>query len=241
MIPAGRWQERREEAFVKTQSGDYDFPHCVTSRSTARRSSSGDADKAARRGLITISHCGPMSDKRSRSSSRNRRFTRFRFTAFPKALGTVNPSRGPSPSSRGTSRQNAAKYGPAIRLPLSYVVRKSEVLRIRALFGNPKLVGVPESSLVADREFVAALGTAAREHGPSILGAHAYPEPVRLCPFAVIRLKGAFWHLISLTRASDPKRKKICNFQYRGWRKRVSNPPCGDRLQAREAQKDAGA
>lgn len=202
---AGGGQQRRDKALVKTQSGDYRFPHCVTNRSTARRSSSGDAVKAARRGLITISHCGPISGKRTRRSSRNRLFTRLRLTAFPKARGTVNPSLGPWRSSLGTCRQNAAKYGLVIRLPLLYAVRKSEVLRIRALFGKPKLVGVPDGSLVTHREFMAALGAAPRDYCPSIFGAHAYQEPVRLRPFTVIRLKCAFWHLNPSTRARYPK------------------------------------
>ena len=109
MEAAGGWQQRRKKALVETQSGDYRFPHCVTNRSTARRSSSGDAVKAARRGLITMSHCGPISGKRTRRISRNRLFTRLRFTAFPNARGTVNPSLGPCRPSLGTCRQNAAK------------------------------------------------------------------------------------------------------------------------------------
>jgi len=36
-----------------------------------------------------------MSTTRTRKTSRNLRFTRFRSTAFPKARGTVNPTRGP--------------------------------------------------------------------------------------------------------------------------------------------------
>jgi hypothetical protein len=68
---------------------------------------------------------------------------------------------------------------------------------MRALFRKPNLVGVgvPDGSLVADREFMAALGAAACEHGPAILGTHAYPKSVRLGPFAIIWLKSAFWHL----------------------------------------------
>ena len=42
MKPAGRRQKRRKEPLVETQSGDYCFPHCVTNRSTSRRSSSGE-------------------------------------------------------------------------------------------------------------------------------------------------------------------------------------------------------
>src|SRR5260370_44138 len=103
-------------------------------------------------------------------------------------------------SGAGTARrrQNAGKYGPAIRSPWLYALRKSEVLRMRALFGKPNLVGVPQGSFVANREFMAALGAAPREHGPPVLGAHAYPKSVGLGPFAVVWLKCAFWHWLSL-------------------------------------------
>jgi hypothetical protein len=151
LVAAGRRQEWRQEPLIQVQRADYRFPHLSTNRSNSRRSSSGDACKAARRGLMTISHCGPMSCKRTRSASLIRRFTRLRVTAFPKARGTVNPSLGPSLSWRGTWRQNAAKYLLAIRVPWLYALRKSEVLRIRTRFGKPNLVGVPECSLVADR------------------------------------------------------------------------------------------
>lgn len=152
-----------------------------------------------------MSHWEPISWKRSRSTSRIRLFTRFRSTAFPKARGTVNPSLGPWSPSRGTWRQNAAKYGPAIRVPWVYALRKSEVRRIRALFGKPKLIGVPYGSLVADGQFVAALGTAPGEHGASVLGFHANQEPVRLCPFTIVRLICAFWHLNFLGPGKPPE------------------------------------
>ena len=212
MKAAGRGQERRQEPFVETQSGDNYFPHCVTSRSNSRLSSSGEASKAARRGLITISHCGPISGNRIRRTSRSRLLTRFRATALPKLRGTVNPSLGPWLASRGTCRQNAAKYGPAIRLPWLYALRKSEVLRIRALFGKPKLIGVPDGPLVADRKLMTALGAAPRQHRPPILGAHAHPEPMGLGPFAIVRLKCTFWHWISPAR--DKRPETLAKYQY---------------------------
>src|SRR3984957_13918691 len=107
--PAGRGQKRRHEAFVKTQSSYYCFLHCVTNRSTSRRSSSTGAAIAGRRGLITISHSCATSGKRTRSASRSLRFTRLRSTALPKALGTVKPRRGPSLPVLATRRQKAAK------------------------------------------------------------------------------------------------------------------------------------
>jgi hypothetical protein len=158
--------------------------------------------------LITMSHCAATSCRRTRIASRSRLFARFRITAFPKARGTVKPSLGPSSSPRGMRRQNAAKYGPAIRLPWLYALRKSEVRRIRALFGKPKLVGRPHSSLVANCEFMAAFGPAPRQHRPSIFGTHAYPKPVRFCPFAIVWLKCTFWHLISSARGKRPESSK---------------------------------
>jgi hypothetical protein len=199
---AGRRQPRRHDPLVKTQSSDYCFLHCATSRSTSRRSSSTGAAIAGRRGLITISHSGATSDSRTRSASRILRFTRFRSTAFPKARGTVNPSRGPSSDSRCTRRQNAAKHRPVNRFPSLYALRKSEVRRIRALVGKPNLVGVAKGSLVANGELVAALGSAPGKHGAAILGGHSYAESMCLCPFSVVWLKGAFWHLSSSARAS---------------------------------------
>lgn len=207
MKPAGRRQERRDEALIETQGGDHRFPHCVTSLSKARRSSSGDAVQASRRGLITISQAGENSCSRTRSASLKRLFIRFRLGALPNFRGIVNPSLGPSPVSRGTSRQKAAKYALAIRFPWLYARRKSEVLRILALFGKPRLVGVPDGSLVAHGEFVAALGAPARQHSPSILGAHAHSKSVSLRPFAIVWLKCPFWHVGSLARAADPTRR----------------------------------
>jgi len=154
-----------------------------------------------------MSHSVPISARRIRSASLKRLLTLLRTTAFPKALETVNPNLGPAPSCRSIRRQKAAKYGPAIRVPWSYALRKSEVLRIRALFGKPNLVGVPDGSLVADRKLVAAFRAPSCEYRASILGAHANPESVCFGPFAVIGLKCTFRHLISSARASHPKRR----------------------------------
>src|SRR5580704_19415653 len=115
--PASRRQIRRHETFVETQGSDHCFLHCATNRSTSRRSSSTGAAIAGRRGLITISHSGATSGKRTRSASRSLRFTRFLSTALPKARGTVNPSRGPSSWVRTTRRQKAAKYLLVYRVP----------------------------------------------------------------------------------------------------------------------------
>jgi hypothetical protein len=66
-----------------------------------------------------MSHSRAISGKRTRNNSRIRRLARFRFTAFPKARGTVKPSLGPSPGDRSTRRQNAEKYRPVKRMPCS--------------------------------------------------------------------------------------------------------------------------
>jgi hypothetical protein len=48
--------------------------------------------------------------------------------------------------------------------------------------------------LGADRELFASTGTAAGEHGASVLRLHPGTEAVRLGTVAIIRLKGAFRH-----------------------------------------------
>ena len=220
MKPAGGRKKHGDEPFIEAQTDNYGFPHRVTNRSNARRNSSGVASSAARRGLITMSHSGENSCKRKRRTSRNRRFIRFLVTAFPNARGMVKPRRGPSPAPRGTSRQKAEKYTLAIRVPWLYALRKSEVLRIRKLLGNPNLVGVPDGSLVAHRELMAAFGAASRENSPPVLGTHSYPKSVRFCPFPIIWLKCAFWHLIL---GPGQARNVEVNFQYRRPWKTVSN------------------
>jgi hypothetical protein len=214
--PAGRRQNWRNEPLVETQSRDYGFLHCATNRSTSLRSSSTRATIAGRRGFITMSHSGATSCKRSRNASRILRFTRFRNTAFPNARGTVNPSLGPPSGSRSTRRQNAAKHRPLKRFPSLYALRKSAVRRIRALFGKPKLVGVSDGSLVANGEFVATLGSAPGKHGAAIFRGHSYAESMCLCPFAVIWLKGAFWHFEFLGPGKHPKRRRLLTFSISG-------------------------
>jgi two-component system, chemotaxis family, response regulator Rcp1 len=182
---------------------------------------------AGRRGLITISHSGATSASRTLSASRILRFTRFRSTAFPNALGTVNPSRGPQSDGRCTRKQNAAKHRPVIRFPSLYALRKSAVRRIRELFGKPKLVGVPDGSLVANGEFVAALGPAPGKYGAAIFRGHTYAESMCLCPFTVVWLKGAFWHFEFLGPGKHPKRRRLLSFSISGAKSGVkpSMPP----------------
>jgi hypothetical protein len=56
-------------------------------------------------------------------------------------------------------------------------------------------VCVADSLLVAYRQLVTAASSAARQHGPSVFGLHAFTKSVRLGALAIIRLKGPFWHI----------------------------------------------
>jgi len=115
--PAGRRQHGGYPPLIETQTGLHEFAHLVTIRLISRRRSSAGASNTGRLGFTTMSHCGAISGRRRRKASRMRRRARLRRTARPKARGTVNPTRGPE--SRSTRRQNAAKYGPEMREPLS--------------------------------------------------------------------------------------------------------------------------
>jgi hypothetical protein len=67
--------------------------------------------------------------------------------------------------------------------------------------GLPRIVarlGVPDRSLVAHRQLVAAFRAAPRQNCPAILARHASTETMSLRPFAVIGLKCTFWHLGSI-------------------------------------------
>jgi hypothetical protein len=78
---------------------------------------------------------------------------------------------------------------------------------------EPDLMGVPDSSFVADRQLMAAPCAAAREHGAAILRFHAGPESMGLRALAIIRLKCTFRHwLSSLARAGAPVRKNLRRF-----------------------------
>jgi hypothetical protein len=67
--------------------------------------------------LSTTAHSGPSCLRLRRTASRSLRFKRFRTTLLPTAFGAVSPTLGRlCPLMR---RQNAAKYGPAIRVPSS--------------------------------------------------------------------------------------------------------------------------
>ena len=149
-----------------------------------------------RRGFSTTSQPGFSSSLRSLTASLMRLFMRLRTTALPKARGVVKPKRdskgdwGSGPGSR--RRQKAANSGHVSRIPLSYTLRYSEFLRIRADFG--KLLGSADSSFVAHGELPAPTGAAAREHGAAIWALHAGSETVHFGAAAVIGLKRSLWH-----------------------------------------------
>ena len=68
---------------------------------------------------------------------------------------------------------------------------------------GPDLMGIPDSSFVADRQFVAAASAAARQHGPAILRFHPGPESVSLRALAIIGLKCTFRHWLSSSRTTQ--------------------------------------
>jgi hypothetical protein len=68
---------------------------------------------------------------------------------------------------------------------------------------EPVLMGVPDSSFVADRQLMAAPRAAARKHGAAIFGLHPGPESVSLRALAIIGLKCTFRHGLS-SSAPDP-------------------------------------
>ena len=95
------------------------FPHFWINFPSARSISGNDAPRAARRGLTTISHWHPISERCIRKAARMRRLMRLRTTDPPIARGTVSPRRAELRAGSGRARQNAANKGPERRIPLS--------------------------------------------------------------------------------------------------------------------------
>jgi len=102
------------------------FRHSSMMRPKAFSMAEKLASSAARRGLSTMSHCGPIFPRWSRNAARSRLLIRLRMTAPPMARGTVSPRRGPiicvapeNNSDPGRALQNAANRGPEIRKPWS--------------------------------------------------------------------------------------------------------------------------
>ena len=87
---------------------------------------------------------------------------------------------------REGGEQRACELGPG-------VVNPSKVFGSQQTntFRKTRDGGLP---LGADRQFMAALGAAAGQNGPAVLGFHPGAKSVRLGAMAIIRLKGAFRH-----------------------------------------------
>ena len=62
---------------------------------------------------------------------------------------------------------------------------------------EPVLMGVPDSSFVADRQLMAAPSAAARQHGAAVLRFHPGPESMSLGALTIVRLKRSLGHLFS--------------------------------------------
>lgn len=74
------------------------------------------------------------------------------------------------------------------------------------------LMGVPDGSLVADRQLMAAPSATARQHGAAILRFHPGPESVSLRALAIIRLKCTFRHGLSLQARRRTDRSNLRRF-----------------------------
>ena len=94
---------------------------------------------------------------------------------------------------------------------------------MRTVLGNEKLFCVPDGSLVAHTELVAAFCAASRKYRAPVFTLHSRAKPMRFCPLTVIWLKCTFWHFFYSVRASEPIRAtQLCkspfrpNLQYTG-------------------------
>jgi len=59
---------------------------------------------------------------------------------------------------------------------------------------EPELLRRANAALIADRQFVAAFCTTAREHLTAVGGFHAFAKAVGLSALSVVRLKSTFGH-----------------------------------------------
>jgi hypothetical protein len=133
---AGGREQRRDHAFVGNEESDETRAQRANRRRTSVCRSVNMQSSVLRRGLNTIDHSGFRESSSSRTASRIRRLIRLRTTAFPRARGVVNPTRGPATASR-SARQKAAKKGLVYRDPLSYTLRKSDERSSRTHLGKP--------------------------------------------------------------------------------------------------------
>ena len=67
-------------------------------------------------------------------------------------------------------------------------------------------LGVADGTFVTDRQLPSAFGAAAGQDGAPVHGIHTRAETMRLRPFAIIRLKSTFWHVVKSARAGEPLR-----------------------------------
>ncbi len=148
-----------------------------------------------------MSHSGFNCSLRNLTASLILLLIRLRTTAFPKALGVVNPnldSKGDLVSGFAIRRsKKAAKYGQVIRTPPSYTLRYSAFFRIRTDFGN--LVGSADSSFIANGELPTSTGATAGKHVAAIWGLHPGTETVHFGTTAVIGLERSLWHFFLKT------------------------------------------
>src|ERR1035441_3681674 len=133
---AGMWQHGRDHSLVAPQYELHRLPHfcspvrarCAASRK-ARVTSLTNSAKGTLltlfRGLNTTSMGPSQASTESRTASRIRRLMRLRWTAPPKTLPTVNPTRGvlPAPVACGPlprRRKNTVMFPVNCRRPLWY-------------------------------------------------------------------------------------------------------------------------
>ena len=167
--------------------------HRNTRSSAESRSRASSADVApAAGGSARTTNREPLGRvaRRSRTTCRSRRFTRFRVTASPTARLTTKPARGSAAASSdaGTSRWTTRRARPT-RRPCQTAAAKSGRRRSREGAGNTS-----ESEIGLGGQRLAALAATSREDGAPGAGAHAQPETMRLRAAAIVRLERALAH-----------------------------------------------
>ena len=108
-------------------------PTCCSAVSISSCSRVNSASRLPGRARMTIRSAGCNCGRTARAACRSRRATRCRWTAFPTALLTTNPIRGPRDSA-GTVQEWITRARCATRRPDLIVVTKSadRVIRYRA-------------------------------------------------------------------------------------------------------------
>ena len=134
---------------------------------------------------------------------RNRRLTRLRVTAFPTALLTTNPMRGPLSSCSSRCTAWTTSVGRLTRTPRRVVRRNSFELRILSDRG----------STVVDRgdsggQSGAALAAPGRHDGAAGAGPHPQTETMGTTATSIARLERALAH------GKTPKPSEWSQFRY---------------------------